>query len=54
MIKIITIGREFGSGGRSIDKEVTEKLGIPCYDKDFIEKSVTLIVDAVGGVVENE
>ena len=38
MIKIITISREFGSGGRTIGKEVAEKLGIPCYDKDFIEK----------------
>ena len=38
MIKIVTISREFGSGGRTIGKEVAEKLGIPCYDKDFIEK----------------
>ena len=38
MIKIITISREFGSGGRTIGKEIAEKLGIPCYDKDFIEK----------------
>ncbi len=38
MIRIITISREFGSGGRTIGKEVAEKLGIPCYDKDLIEK----------------
>ena len=38
MIKIITISREFGSGGRTIGKEVAERLGIPCYDKDLIEK----------------
>lgn len=38
MIKIITISREFGSGGRTIGKKVAEKLGIPCYDKDLIEK----------------
>lgn len=38
MTKIITISREFGSGGRTIGKEVAEKLGIPCYDKDLIEK----------------
>lgn len=38
MIKIITISREFGSGGRTIGKEVAKKLGIPCYDKDLIEK----------------
>ena len=84
MIKIVTISREFGSGGRTIGKEVAEKLGIPCYDKDKIrkliyryfmeqewgkrqnyhlsidsgflgiEKSVALIVDAVGGAVGNE
>ena len=29
MIKIVTISREFGSGGRTIGKEVAEKLGIP-------------------------
>lgn len=38
MVKIITISREFGSGGRTIGKEVAKKLGIPCYDKEFIEK----------------
>ena len=38
MIKIITISREFGSGGRTIGKEIAEKLGIPCYDKDLIEE----------------
>ena len=35
---IITISREFGSGGRTIGKEVASKLGIPCYDSDLIEK----------------
>ena len=38
MIKIVTISREFGRGGRTIGKEVGEKLGIPCYDKVCIEK----------------
>lgn len=38
MVNIITISREFGSGGRTIGKEVAKKLGIPCYDKDLIEK----------------
>ena len=36
--RIITIGREFGSGGRTIGREVAEKLGIPCYDQELIEK----------------
>lgn len=38
MVKIITISREFGSGGRTIGKEVAKQLGIPCYDKELIEK----------------
>ncbi len=37
-INIITISREFGSGGRTIGKSLAEKLGIPCYDSEIIEK----------------
>lgn len=33
---IITISREFGSGGRTIGKLAAEKLGIPCYDAELI------------------
>lgn len=33
---IITIGRQFGSGGRYIGKKLSEQLGIPFYDKDLI------------------
>ena len=36
--KIITIGREYGSGGKYIGELVAEKLGIPFYDKEIIEK----------------
>ena len=36
--RIITISREFGSGGRTIGKEAAAKLGIPCYDQELIEK----------------
>lgn len=36
MKKIITIGRECGSGGHSIALKLSEKLGIPCYDKEII------------------
>ena len=35
---IITISREFGSGGRSIGREVASRLGIPFYDKELVEK----------------
>ena len=38
--RIITISREFGSGGRSIGKLVAEKLGIAFYDQELIEKAV--------------
>ena len=34
---VITIGREFGSGGREIGKKVADALGINFYDKDLID-----------------
>lgn len=37
MKKIITISRQFGSGGRSVGRLVAEKLGIPFYDKELVE-----------------
>ncbi len=36
--KIITISREFGSGGRTIGREVANRLGIPFYDKELVEQ----------------
>ena len=36
--KIITISRQFGSGGRSIGRQVANKLGIPFYDKELVEQ----------------
>ncbi len=36
--RIITISREFGSGGRTIGKEVAKRLGIPCYDHEILDK----------------
>ena len=35
---VITIAREYGSGGRYIGKLVAEKLGIKLYDKEFVKK----------------
>ena len=35
---IITIAREYGSGGRYVGKLVAEKLGIKLYDKEFVMK----------------
>ena len=37
MHKLVTISREYGSGGRIIGKMVAEALGVPLYDKDIIE-----------------
>lgn len=34
---IITISRQFGSGGREVGKKLAEALGIPFYDKELIE-----------------
>lgn len=36
--RIITISREFGSGGRTIGKKAAERLNIPCYDAELIQK----------------
>lgn len=35
--KIITISREFGSGGRTIGRLLAEKLDIPFYDKELVD-----------------
>lgn len=37
MKSVITIGRQFGCGGREIGKALSERLGIPFYDKELIE-----------------
>lgn len=36
--RVITISREFGSGGRTIGKKVAERLNLPCYDSQLILK----------------
>ncbi len=36
MTKVITISREFGSGGRELGRRLADRLGIPFYDKDLI------------------
>ena len=38
--RVITISREFGSGGRTIGKKVAEQLDIPCYDAEIIQEMV--------------
>jgi cytidylate kinase len=36
MSRVITISREFGAGGREIGQRLSERLGIPLYDKEII------------------
>ena len=38
MNKVITIGREFGSGGRELARKLAEALNIEYYDKEIIEE----------------
>lgn len=37
--RIITIGRQYGSGGHEIGKKAAEKLGLECYDSRLIQMS---------------
>lgn len=39
MNKIITISRQYGSGGREIGAKLAEKLGIPFYDNELITRA---------------
>jgi len=38
-VKVITIGREYSSGGADIGHMVADYFGIPCYNKTIIDKS---------------
>ena len=40
MRPLVTISREYGSGGRIIGKLVAEKLGVPFYDREIIDLAV--------------
>lgn len=37
-MNIITIGREFGSGGRELGKRLADTLGVSCYDQAIIDE----------------
>ena len=39
MNKIITITRQFGSGGREIGRKLAEAYGIPFYDNEIISQA---------------
>lgn len=36
--RIITISRQFGSGGHSIGKKLADRLGVPLYDNELVTK----------------
>lgn len=36
---VITIGRQYGSGGHEIGKRLAADLGIPCYDKELLDRA---------------
>jgi CMP/dCMP kinase len=40
MKNVITISRQFGSGGREIGRKLADKLGIPFYDNELIDLAV--------------
>lgn len=50
---IITISREFGSGGRTIGHTVADKLGIPFYDKELVDHIALESGFAPGFIEEN-
>ena len=57
MHKIITIGREFGSGGREFGRRLAEELGYEYYDKEIIteiSKRTELSEKFVQQVIEND
>ena len=37
---VIVISRQYGSGGSEIGRRLAEQLGVPYYDKDFVDKAV--------------
>lgn len=39
MKKVITISRQFGSGGKEIGEKLAKKLGIPFYDNELIDRA---------------
>ena len=56
-MRIITIGREFGSGGRELGKRIAEALGIAYYDKEIIDKVASktqLATDYIQQIIEKK
>ena len=57
MNRIITIGREFGSGGREFGRRLSEELGIAYYDQEIISeisKRTSLSEQYIQAIVEHQ
>lgn len=57
MSRIITISREFGSGGRELGKRLADALGVPCYDHqiiDMVAEKTKLNKDYVASMSEKD
>ncbi len=57
MNKIVTIGREFGSGGRELGRRLAEELGAAYYDKEIVSeiaKRTELSEQYVQSIVERK
>ncbi len=54
MDRIITISRQYGSGGRLVAEKVSERLGIPFYDKELIELTAEKSGYHIDFIKENE
>ena len=57
MNRIITIGREFGSGGREFGRRLAEELGFAYYDQEIISeiaKRISLSEQSVEAIVEHQ
>lgn len=57
MGRIITVGREFGSGGRELGRRLAELLGVQYYDKEIITEiaaNTSLSEEYVRNIVEHK
>ena len=51
-MRIITVSREFGSGGREIGKRLADELGIAYYDKEVISEIIK--ENGVGEIMDKD
>lgn len=57
MNRIITIGREFGSGGRELGRRLAEEIGVEYYDREILEQiaqHTSFSMDYITQVVEGK